>query len=138
MQGFAEVLMNKEGMDDTSKKQLGRIFSALDKYNLTPDAEITIECNPEDLTQDFAKSVKGIEDASKTSIRANVRSLKLLLISSTCPSVNSIFLPLIFILPQVFGIFGVQLCQPIADICAFLLSIPLGVSELKLMKKQER
>ena len=26
MQGFAEVLMNKEGMDETSKKQLGRIY----------------------------------------------------------------------------------------------------------------
>ena len=26
MQGFAEVLMNKEGMDNTSKKQLGRIY----------------------------------------------------------------------------------------------------------------
>ncbi|MBP3699606.1 MAG: PAS domain-containing protein [Oscillospiraceae bacterium] len=26
MQGFAEVLMNKESMDDTSKKQLGRIY----------------------------------------------------------------------------------------------------------------
>ncbi len=26
MQGFAEVLMNKEGMDDTSKKQLGLIY----------------------------------------------------------------------------------------------------------------
>ena len=26
MQGFAEVLMNKEGMDDTSQKQLGRIY----------------------------------------------------------------------------------------------------------------
>ena len=26
MQGFAEVLINKEGMDDTSKKQLGRIY----------------------------------------------------------------------------------------------------------------
>ena len=26
MQGFAEVLMNKEGMDDPSKKQLGRIY----------------------------------------------------------------------------------------------------------------
>ena len=26
VQGFAEVLMNKEGMDDTSKKQLGRIY----------------------------------------------------------------------------------------------------------------
>ena len=26
MQGFAEVLMNKDGMDDTSKKQLGRIY----------------------------------------------------------------------------------------------------------------
>ena len=26
MQGFAEVLMNKEGMDETAKKQLGRIY----------------------------------------------------------------------------------------------------------------
>ncbi len=26
MQGFAEVLLNKEGMDDTSQKQLGRIY----------------------------------------------------------------------------------------------------------------
>ena len=26
MQGFAEVLMNKDGMDETSKKQLGRIY----------------------------------------------------------------------------------------------------------------
>ena len=26
MQGFAEVLLNKEGMDDTSKKRLGRIY----------------------------------------------------------------------------------------------------------------
>lgn len=47
------------------------------------------------------------------------------------------FLPLIFLLPQFFGLFGVQLCQPIADICAFLLSIPLGMSELRLMKQQE-
>ena len=47
------------------------------------------------------------------------------------------FLPLILILPQLFGIFGVQLCQPVADICAFLLSIPLGISELNVMKGQE-
>lgn len=46
------------------------------------------------------------------------------------------FLPLIFILPQFFGLYGVQICQPAADICAFLLSIPLGVSELQWMKKQ--
>ncbi len=43
-----------------TEKQLGRIFSDLEKYNLTPDAEITIECNPEDFTQDFANSVKAI------------------------------------------------------------------------------
>lgn len=43
-----------------TEKQLGRIFSALEKYNLPPDAEITIECNPEDFTQAFAKSVKAI------------------------------------------------------------------------------
>ena len=47
------------------------------------------------------------------------------------------FLPLILLLPRIYGVLGVQMCQPIADICAFLLSIPLGVSELKKMKMQE-
>ena len=47
------------------------------------------------------------------------------------------FLPLIFVLPQAFGLFGVQLCQPIADVCAFMLSVPMGTSELRLMKKEK-
>lgn len=44
------------------------------------------------------------------------------------------FIPLILILPQLYGIWGVQICQPIADICAFLLSLPLGLATLKEMK----
>lgn len=47
------------------------------------------------------------------------------------------FLPLILILPRLFGLPGVQMCQSIADVCAFLLSIPLGVSVLNEMKGQE-
>ncbi len=47
------------------------------------------------------------------------------------------FLPLILVLPNLCGVFGVQLCQPIADVCAFLLSIPMGISTLKEMKRQE-
>lgn len=47
------------------------------------------------------------------------------------------FLPLILILPRLFGLTGVQMCQSIADVCALLLSIPLGVSVLKEMKGQE-
>lgn len=47
------------------------------------------------------------------------------------------FLPLIAALPRMFGLFGVQICQTIADVCALLLSIPLGVSVLNEMKRQE-
>ena len=45
------------------------------------------------------------------------------------------FIPLIFVLPYCFGLFGVQICQPVADVCAFALSVPIGLSELKLIKR---
>lgn len=35
------------------------------------------------------------------------------------------FIPLICLLPNIFGFQGVLLCQPICDVCAFLLAIPL-------------
>ncbi len=44
------------------------------------------------------------------------------------------FIPLIFILPQIWGLFGVQACQMFADIGAFALSLPIGISELKRLK----
>lgn len=48
------------------------------------------------------------------------------------------FIPFIFILTHFFGLFGVQICQPVSDICAFVLSIPIGISEIKLMKGFEK
>ena len=38
------------------------------------------------------------------------------------------FLPLILILPRVWGLFGVQIAQPMADMAAFLTSIPFLIS----------
>ncbi|MBR0163847.1 MAG: MATE family efflux transporter [Lachnospiraceae bacterium] len=38
------------------------------------------------------------------------------------------FIPLILILPRLLGLTGVEMAQMIADICAFLLAIPLVVS----------
>ena len=35
------------------------------------------------------------------------------------------FIPLILILPRVLGLFGVEICQAVCDILAFLLAIPL-------------
>jgi putative MATE family efflux protein len=43
-------------------------------------------------------------------------------------------IPLLFILPPVFGVLGIQLCTPISDICAFILALPLGVRALRAMK----
>ena len=44
------------------------------------------------------------------------------------------FLPLIWILPQLFGLMGVQMCQTVSDILTFLLSVPLCISVLKQLK----
>lgn len=43
------------------------------------------------------------------------------------------FLPLIFILPSVLGLKGVEMCQMVSDILTFLLAMPLSVSVLKKM-----
>lgn len=44
------------------------------------------------------------------------------------------FMPMILILPKIFGITGVQMSQPIADMLTLLISIPMGIMTLKEMK----
>lgn len=43
------------------------------------------------------------------------------------------FIPMVLILPRVFGLFGVEISQAVADVLSFLLAIPFAVSELKKM-----
>ena len=43
------------------------------------------------------------------------------------------FLPLILILPRLFGLTGVEISQAIADFCSFLLAIPIVRSVWKEM-----
>ena len=45
------------------------------------------------------------------------------------------FIPAILLLPYFFGLTGVELAQAAADVCAFALSVPLAVSELKRMRE---
>lgn len=47
------------------------------------------------------------------------------------------FLPCIWLLPPLFGIFGIQMSQPIADLCTFFLSLPMGIHTLQEMKQME-
>lgn len=47
------------------------------------------------------------------------------------------FLPLIYILPAFLGLFGVQVCQSVADVCAFVISLPLTISVLREMKRKQ-
>ena len=44
-------------------------------------------------------------------------------------------LPILFILAPLFGILGVQMSQPAADLATFLLSVPLGLGVLREMEK---
>ena len=43
------------------------------------------------------------------------------------------FMPLIWIVPYFFGLFGVEITQMLADIGTFLLSLPLGIGVLREM-----
>ena len=47
------------------------------------------------------------------------------------------FIPLILIFPRLFGLFGVEMCQTVSDVCSFALSVPLCLSVLNEMKRQE-
>ncbi len=47
------------------------------------------------------------------------------------------FVPVILTLPGFLGILGVQLSQPIADFCSFLLAIPLSISVLREMSHEQ-
>ena len=47
------------------------------------------------------------------------------------------FIPLILILPRIFGIFGVEITQACADVLALMLTIPLAVSEVRDMKEDK-
>lgn len=44
------------------------------------------------------------------------------------------FIPVIIFSSSRFGLIGVEVSQPIADVCAFLLAIPLGLSVIKEIK----
>lgn len=47
------------------------------------------------------------------------------------------FLPVILLLPGLWGLLGVQIAQPIADFATLLLSVPMGLSFLRKMRGLE-
>ena len=46
------------------------------------------------------------------------------------------FIPLIMILPHFFGLVGVEICQAVSDVLTLVISVPIGMSVIKEMKKQ--
>jgi Na+-driven multidrug efflux pump len=40
-------------------------------------------------------------------------------------------IPLLFVIVPALGVLGIQICTPIADICTFLLALPLGIRTLR-------
>lgn len=48
------------------------------------------------------------------------------------------FLPFILTLPRLWGVLGIQLSQPIADVLTFLVALPLGLSILRELKELDQ
>lgn len=59
-------------------------------------------------------------------------------LSSGCCQTGNFLHPCHFGSPRLAGILGIQLAQPIADLCAFLLAVILNRSVIKEMKIQEK
>lgn len=47
------------------------------------------------------------------------------------------FVPLIFILPYFFGLTGVEICQAVSDVLTLMISVPIGFSVIREMKKDK-
>lgn len=47
------------------------------------------------------------------------------------------FIPLIFILPHMLGLLGVEMCQAASDFCSFILAFPLTVPVLKRLREDK-
>lgn len=47
------------------------------------------------------------------------------------------FIPAILILPQFFGLQGVEMTQAVADVCTFLLSIPFAIWITRKLTKMD-
>lgn len=45
------------------------------------------------------------------------------------------FVPLIIVLPRLFGLLGVEMCQAAADVCSFVLSVPVAWSAFRDMRR---
>jgi putative MATE family efflux protein len=49
---------------------------------------------------------------------------------------GTFFLPLILVLPRVVGLLGVQITQPLADLCTFVLCLPFAVAFFRRLPKE--
>ena len=47
------------------------------------------------------------------------------------------FIPAVWVLEHAFGLLGVQLAQPVADVLSFLLAIPLTLPVLRRLRESE-
>ena len=44
------------------------------------------------------------------------------------------FVPLILVLPYLWGVFGIQASQPLADILTFAVALPMGLGVLRELR----
>ena len=63
------------------------------------------------------------------------RSTRAIILSSARQGI--FFIPLMLLLPRWYGLFGVQICQAVADIFSFLLAVPMVWSVLASLKKDK-
>ena len=85
--------------------------------------------------QAFAFPLGGTLVMTNMMLQSMGRGLKASLLSSARNGI--FFIPAIFILPRLLGLFGVEITQMVADIMSFLLAVPFAVSEIRLLKRSE-
>ena len=115
---------------------------------ILPIIKMLFRITPQGLSSVFssAQFSAALKNSITTALTATLISLSLAMIAAWCMERTAIkgkailgiifLIPMLIVLPALFGLFGLQAAQPAADICAFVLSIFLVKPVLRQLDNQ--
>lgn len=108
-----------------------QILSAFRKDDLEVIAAGTIALRAQCLVMPFC----GITTTANMALQSTGHSGKATFLAMSRQGI--FFLPLIWLLPRFCGVLGVELAQPLADVCTLVVSVPFLLLFMKKLKKME-
>lgn len=154
-QGFQPVVGYNYGAKKIARVKKAFLFTLLLGFAVMLVLGVPVFFAAEPLMKLFTKADAAVIEIGKPALMLQCAVLPIIPISTVCNMTYQItgksmtatllacarqglfFIPLIWLLPQYFDLFGLQAAQPCADILASLFCLPFGIKFLRSLKKSE-